>query len=143
MRFSDASGRKVVSTATAETVGKVDGFVVDLHGPSVAALELKKTSSGDVVRWTDITAFGEDAVTLPDAAVITAVTPELEPLLDKRNRVLGKRVLSTAGDEVGKVKDVEFDPATGAVVALRLEQTDVDGARMVGIGHYAVVVKTG
>ena len=138
--FSEADGRKVVSTTTAETVGKIHGFVVDIRGPRVAALQLKKTDSGDTLRWTDITAFGADAVTVPDAATIVEAGEDLAPLLDKRNHLLKKRVLSTVGDELGTVKDVEFDPATGDVIAVHVGETSIPGKSLIGIGHYAVVV---
>ena len=64
MRFSEAKGHKVVSTDSAETVGKVAGFVVDPRSASVVALSLKKTGDhGTTLPWTGITAFGPDAVT--------------------------------------------------------------------------------
>ena len=139
--FSDADGRKVVSTSTAETVGKVHGFVVDVRGPSVVALQLKKTDSGDTLPWSDVIAFGADAVTVADAGKIVAAGEDLAPLLDKRNHVLKKRVLTTAGDDLGDVKDVEFDPDSGAVVSVLVEGTSVPGKALVGIGSYAVVVQ--
>lgn len=141
MLFSEATGHKVVSTITADTVGRVHGFVVDARGPNIAALQLKKTDSGNTLRWQDVTAFGVDAVTVPGAERITDGGDDLGPLLDKRNHVLGKRVLATSGDELGKVKDVDFDPATGAVLALVLDDGHVEGRRLVGVGSYAVVVQ--
>ena len=51
--------------------------------------------------------------------------------------MLKKRVLSTNGDDLGPVKDVDFDPASGAVTALILDAGEVAGKRMVGIGSYA------
>ena len=55
--------------------------------------------------------------------------------------MLGKRVLATSGDELGKVKDVEFDPATGDVLALLLDEGASPGERLIGVGSYAVVVQ--
>ena len=138
--FSEADGRKVVSTSTAETVGKIHGFVVDVRGPRVAALQLKTTDSGDILNWPDITAFGADAVTVADSSKIIEAGEDLAPLLDKRNHLLKKRVLTTVGDELGTVKDVEFDPATGDVLNVHVGDTAVPGKALVGIGSYAVVV---
>jgi sporulation protein YlmC with PRC-barrel domain len=140
MRFSDAIGRKIVSTATAETAGKIDEFIVDPHNRTVVALELKKSDGGDFLPWSGILAFGDDAVTIASADKITDASPQIAELTGKEHRVLGKRVLSTAGDDLGQVADVEFDPATGLLTALRLETDSVDGGRLVGIGSYAVVV---
>jgi uncharacterized protein YrrD len=140
MRFSEAVGRKVVSTATAETAGKIDEFIVDPHQRAVVALELKKTDGGDFLPWPGILAFGDDAVTIESSDKVTDATPELAGLTGKEHRVLGKRVLSTGGDDLGTVSDVEFDAATGSLTALWLDTDSVDGTRLVGVGSYAVVV---
>jgi len=142
MRFSEASGRKVVSTTTAETVGKVDRFVVDVSGPRVVALELKKTESGNTLRWSDVTAFGGDAVTVESAEKITDGGEDIAPLLGKGNQVLGKRVLTTNGDEIGEVSDVDFEAGSGTVISLLLDHgAEIAGTRLVGVGSYAVVVR--
>lgn len=140
MRFSEASGRKVVSTTSAETVGKVDGFIVDPQRRAVVAVQCKKTAGGDVLPWPDIVGFGADAVTVTDAGAITDATGEIEALRGKDHRVLGKRVLSSAGDELGKVDDVAFDPATGTIETLIVEGAQIAGERLIGVGSYAVVV---
>jgi uncharacterized protein YrrD len=140
MRFSEAAGRKVVSTATAETAGMIDQFLIDPRTRSVIALELKKTSGGDFLPWSGILSFGADAITITGSEEVTDATPEIAQIAGKDHRVLGKRVLSTGGDELGKVADVEFDPATGSITALILESESVDGARLTGVGSYAVVV---
>lgn len=140
MRFSEAKGRKVVSTSTADTVGKVDEFVVDPKSHTVLALVLAKTDSGPTLRWVDIVAFGTDAVTVTGADKITEADEDVAALTGKDHRLLGKRVLSTAGDELGKVSDVEFDGESGAVTSLVLDDGEVAGTRLVGVGSYAVVV---
>ena len=67
MRFSDATGQKVVDKSTATTVGQVRGFLVNPRSRSGAALRLKKTDRGNVLRWSDLTAFGVDAITIGDS----------------------------------------------------------------------------
>ena len=141
MRFSDATGRKVVSTTSAEQVGKVDDFVIDPTSHAIVALELKKSDGGDFLRWHDLTAFGTDAVTVSGVEKLVSAEPDLEALGGKAHRVMGKRVLSVSGDELGKVADVEFDPETGTVVAFVLDNQQIDGVCLVGIGSYAVVVE--
>jgi sporulation protein YlmC with PRC-barrel domain len=67
-------------------------------------------------------------------------TPEITGLVGKDHQLLGKRVLSTGGDDLGKVADTEFDPDTGAVTALVLTSGEIAGTHLVGVGSYAVVV---
>lgn len=141
MRFSEAVGRKVVSTGSAETVGKVDGFVVDPESRAVIALALKKTDGGDTLPWSNIVGFGADAVTVSGADQIGDASRQVDALSGKDRALLGKRVLSTSGDELGKVDDVEFDPASGRVTTLLGPPDGIAGARLVGIGSYAVVVR--
>ena len=142
MKFSETKGRKVVAMSTADTVGQVRGFLVDPASRSVVALRLKKTDQGDVLRWKDLTAFGVDAITVGDPTAITELDGELKALRGKRRRLLKKRVLSTGGDELGTVADVEFDPDTGTLTNIMLhEDAEVSADRLVGIGSYAVVVK--
>jgi sporulation protein YlmC with PRC-barrel domain len=140
MRFSDATGRQIVSTSTAETVGQVDEFVVDPRSRAVVAITVKKSHGGDTLPWANITAFGVDAVTVPGADGLLAPGRGLSALIGKDHRLPGKRVLSTAGDELGKVTDVDFDPATGAITTLILSTGEVAGLRFIGVGSYAVVV---
>ena len=140
MRFSEAIGRQVVSTSTAVTVGKIDEFVVDPVRRAVAAVRLKKADGGDTLMWADITAFGQDAVTVSGAERIHTASPDIQELTGKVHQLIGKRVLSTAGDELGNVMDVEFDSATGTIIDITLADLDIAGARLLGVGSYAVVV---
>jgi sporulation protein YlmC with PRC-barrel domain len=50
-------------------------------------------------------------------------------------------VLTEHGHFLGKVRDVEFDPANGRITSLMLKEAFVDGERLLGIGSYAVVVR--
>lgn len=141
MRFSDADGRKIVSTSSAETVGKVSGFVVDPVTRSVIAVQVRRADDGDTLRWPQVVAFGSDAVTVEAASAITEADDEVTALLGKDHRLVGKRVLSTAGDELGTLTDVEFDGASGSVTRLLLADNDeIAGVRLRGVGSYAVVV---
>ena len=142
MKFSETKGRKVVALSTADTIGKVRSFLVDPASRSVVALRLKKTDQGDVVRWDDLSAFGADAITVEDPTAITELDGELEGLRGKRHRLLKKRVLTTGGDELGNVTDVEFDPDTGGLTNIILDgDAELAADRLVGVGSYAVIMQ--
>lgn len=142
MLFSEATGRKVVSTADASTAGVVDGFVIDPAASTVAALTLKKTAgTGSMLPWSDVTAFGVDAVTVTDAQLIVEPQGELAELSGKHHHILKKRVLSTAGLQMGTVRDVDFDPTTGKILGILTDDQPIDGAGLIGIGSYAVMVR--
>lgn len=142
MRWSSARGRKVVAMDTASTVGVLDGLVIDAELGRVVALRLRKTHlRATMLPWADVHRFGEDAVTVVDAARIVEPDRDLAELASKSAAVLGKRVLSTAGIDLGRAADVDVDPATGEVLALVMPDGEVSGRRLLGAGPYAVVVK--
>ncbi|HJT02014.1 MAG TPA: PRC-barrel domain-containing protein [Pseudonocardiaceae bacterium] len=142
MLFSQARKRAVVNTATATRVARVDGFVV-LPGPArVALLRLGKVSgAGTLLSWGDVQGFGPDAVTVATDAVIRPARDSLEQRAEDNDlEILGKRVLSEQGTELGTVTDVDFDPETGAVTSLITKTEIIAGQRLIGLGGYAAVV---
>ncbi len=143
MRFTEATSRKVVSTSTAETVGQIADFVIDPRSHTVVAVTVKKTDAGDTVLWPRITAFGTDAVTVAGAEAVVDANDVVADLASKDHRLLGKRILTTAGEDLGPVTDVEFDPTSGAVVAVIAATGEIAGGRLIGIGSYAAIVHDG
>lgn len=141
MRFSEAVGHTVFSTSSATTIGKVHALVVDPGTRAVVALRLKKTRGDhDLLLWSALTAFGRDVVTVHDEDALTAAEGDVAALLGKDHDLSRKRVLTEGGDDVGTVDDVEFDPGSGEVTMLLTNVDDIAGARLLGVGSYAVVV---
>jgi uncharacterized protein YrrD len=143
MRFTEIHGRKVVSLADAETLGRVDRYVIDAGRHAVVALRLSKVK-GDAcfLSWADLHAFGADAVTVDDASRLRPAADEAEERAASKDlQVIGKPVLGTSGTVLGKGEDVEMDGESGAIVAVDLgEAGTVAGDRIVGLGSYALVV---
>lgn len=142
MLFSQARKHDVVNTATATRVARVDGFVV-LPGPArVALLRLGKVRGvGTLLAWEDVQGFGPDAVTVADKWALRPARNALERRAEDRDlEILGKRVLTEHGTNLGPVTDVEFDPETGAVTTLITNTENVAGDRLIGLGGYAAVV---
>lgn len=142
MLFSEARKRAVVNTATATRVARVDSFVV-LPGPArVALLRLGKVSgAGTLLSWDDVQGFGPDAVTVASDAVIRPARDGLEQRAENNDlEILGKRVLSEHGTELGTITDVDFDPETGTVTSLITKTDTIAGQRLIGLGGYAAVV---
>jgi hypothetical protein len=108
----------------------------------VVALSLNKTSgSGSMLPWPGINAFGADAVTVTGADRLVLPDRELGELDSKPHAILRKRVLTSAGYEIGTVRDVEFDPADGRLITLLMDEHNWDGQALLGVGSYAVVVR--
>ena len=143
IRFREARKRDVVTTDDAETVGRIDRFVIDPGTHRISAVRLSKADGDrDFASWSDIESFGRDAVTVRGSDVLRVADGPRETELTKHYEVLGKRVLSDGGRELGQVEGVEFDPATGEVTALLTGSDQIAGERLRGIGSYAVVVRS-
>lgn len=143
MRFSEGKGHKVVSTGNAETIGKVAGFVVDPQTSSLAALTLTKTGEMPTsLPWSAVTGFGPDAVTVAGVGALQVADERVTFLGEKHRAILKKQVITQAGRLIGVVKDVDFNPGTGEIVALLLDTGEIDGTRLVGVGSYAVIVSS-
>ena len=141
MLFTEAQGRKVVSTDTADTIGQLHSFIVDPDTKRVVALTLRKTpAAGSVLPWSDITGFGGDAITAAGQHLLVEPDQQLIALDDKSHTLVGKQVLTIAGYRIGAISDVDFDPTTGAINTLLLAEQNVDGHRLIGAGSYAVII---
>jgi uncharacterized protein YrrD len=142
MLFSQARKRDVVNTATATKVARVDGFVVLPDPARVALLRLGKvTGGGTLLAWEDLQGFGPDAVTVNSDAALRPARDLIEQRAeDKELEILGKRVLTERGMELGIVTDVDFDPESGAVTSVITKTDTLAGERLIGLGGYAVVV---
>jgi sporulation protein YlmC with PRC-barrel domain len=142
IRFSDIAGNPVMNTASALTVGRVRSVVIDPAERRVVALGVRKSKGpGDTLLWDAISAIGPDAVTVDSEQRLAEPPAALRDRLSLDVDIVGHRVLSDQGRELGQVRDVEFDPSDGAVVTLMLKDAYVDGERLLGIGSYAVVVR--
>jgi sporulation protein YlmC with PRC-barrel domain len=145
-RFTETTQRKVVDVESAHQVAEVAGLVVDAREKRVALVRVREVAVGDgsLVDWDALRAFGRDAVTVETAAAIHVPRDEREERAARGELDLPhRRVLTERGHELGCVQDVEFDPTTGEVVAMYTQSARVAGARLLGIGAYAVTVRDG
>jgi sporulation protein YlmC with PRC-barrel domain len=136
MRFSETRHRTVLDTSAAVQVGRVEGFVIDAGNHRVQAVVVGKNKDGNVLAWADVQSFGPDAVTVQSGDAIRQRTD------DSGGELVGVRVLTARGHELGIVDDVEFDTDSGTLVRIHLAGgADLDGADLLAIGSYAVIVR--
>jgi uncharacterized protein YrrD len=142
MQLASALGEKVVSKSSAETLGSVDGVVIDPKPGTITAVRLGKGRKARLFSWASITAFGPDAVVVEDDDAVHEAADELEVRwVDGGFDVIGARVLSDHGNEHGAIVDIEFDDATGALVNIQPTQGAVIAAdRLLAVGSYAWIV---
>jgi len=132
----DAIGKPVILRDTAEQLGAVQLFVVDAATRKVTAAAVSQGRSTDLVEWSQIESIGPDALIVDGSR---ETTKEDDRAVRGARHPLEKRVLSDRGNELGSVVDVEVDDS-GTVQTVVIGDQHVDGARLVGVGSYAVVV---
>lgn len=114
-------GKTILSLEEGAKLDKVSDVVIDPDGRHVVALVVTDggfLSSSRVVPVTEVASFGKDAIVIRNAESIVATSddPTLRDLVDRDEKILGKNVYTTTGDEHGSIADVYFEEATGQVV---------------------------
>jgi len=140
--LSEATGRPVVSRASAERIGKLGSVLVDTPAGRLRAVCVVSGRQTRVVDWEAVVGFGPDAVMVESEDRLREPADDQERLAAAGKLDLaGRRVLDDMGNALGMVSDVELDPHTGQVTALLVQDgAAVPVARLRGVGSYAVVV---
>ena len=125
MRFSrDISGIPIIDEATGRILGHVGEWLLDQHGEAVVAFTAESGGwlpQKKVISYINVVSLGDDAV-LVDGSLFE---PDIKEITDACS-VLGKRVITAAGQELGLVDDILFDEDTGKVTGLRLTSGLID-----------------
>lgn len=142
MRLTDALGTTVLSRDDAEVLGRVRHLVVDLDTRRIAALHIDgRRKKALLVDWDALSGFGPDAVVVGPGDALRGPADDRElAMVSGDLDWIGRRVLTDQGNDVGRVTDVEFDPASGALTALVTDEGSHDAAQLRALGPYCVVV---
>jgi sporulation protein YlmC with PRC-barrel domain len=141
-RFAAASGRQVVSRASAEELGKLTHVVVDVKRSQVVSLVVGKGRKALLVAWEQVSGFGPDAVMVSNESALHPPRDDRErAAADGKLEVVGKRALSDMGNDLGTVSDIVFDPRTGVLEALVLGDREEPATSLLGAGSFAAIVR--
>jgi sporulation protein YlmC with PRC-barrel domain len=141
-RFTAATGRRVVSRTSAEEVGSLAHIVIDAERRQVAMLVIGKGRKARLVAWEKVSGFGPDAIMIADERALQEPRDDREQAAADGNlELVGKRVLSDTGNDLGKVTDVVFDPDTGAIESIAVDERESPADSLLGAGTFAVVLR--
>lgn len=141
--FRQANGRKVVSRASAGDLGSVSHLVVDAAQRRIAAVVVGRGKRARLVEWEQVSGFGPDAVMVADEVSLRTPGDDRERAgADGKLEMVGKRVLTERGLELGTMDDVRFDPGTGVLEMLKIGDREVPAGALLGSGPYAVVLSS-
>jgi sporulation protein YlmC with PRC-barrel domain len=141
MMFSQAQGLPVVTLGEANEIGVVKSLTIDAEAGRVSHARISGTRGRKetAIAWSALHAVGPDAVLVESDTVLDSTAPGVSA----HHEALRARVLTEDGDERGTVKDIAFDPATGRVEKIYTALDEIPGDRLIGLGDYALVVRTG
>lgn len=140
--FRNVEGRTVIAADSAESIGSVKGFVLDTAGRTIEAIHVDGHGKHAIVlAWPAVQAFGADAVMATNGGGLSIVDDAHQRSAVKGVvSMVGTRVLSVEGRELGTIADVEFDTGSGAVVRVATDQGQIEANRVHSLGSYALVV---
>lgn len=118
-------GKDVLSLADGMRLQSVKDLILGEGNDEIVALLVDEgglLSSSTVVPIEAVNHFGKDAVVIADASAVVSASnyPRVKAILDRKESLVGKRVFTTTGEQLGKVGDMYFDEATGRIVGLEV-----------------------
>jgi len=129
MNSRDIRGLKVISIADGTQVGTIDQVYLDLAAKQVVGFSITHglgpfggaRDNAPTVAASGVHSLGPDALTLSDVAAAHAawVDAAYGPL-ESLDALVGRKVVTEGGTDVGTVAAVEFDERTFAITAVEV-----------------------
>lgn len=140
MLLSTTLGENVVSKASAEQLGSVDGVVIDPTTQRITALQVGRGRKARVVPWEAVAGVGTAAVVVDGDDALREPTADEHRYTGGDVTVIGGLVLSDRGNARGDVVDVDYDETSGRLLSIRTKSSTIEADRLRTIGTYAWVV---
>jgi uncharacterized protein YrrD len=124
VKASDLLGRPVVSREGGRQLGRVKDLVVDDSGTKVLGIIVAEglLRGAKVAQWQAVQAVGPDSVVLDSARSVVAAgdVPQIKSVLERKTRIRGLKLHTTAGKEIGRIEDFQIEETSGAVLGYEL-----------------------
>jgi uncharacterized protein YrrD len=124
-------GQKLISLADGHEIAEVKDVVLDRSFEHLTAIVVDEgglMSDARVVPVGAVHSYGKDAIVIArdDAVVAGGTLPDTD--LSSGNALAGKKVFSSAGEQVGTLSDVYFEEDDGRVVGFEISSGVVNDA---------------
>jgi sporulation protein YlmC with PRC-barrel domain len=122
LSFHDALKNKaIITTAEGTRLGVADGAIIDssamtLEAIAVADSTMQPSSPGLCIPTATLTQVGDVILVNEERSL------RRPPAIPEFVAVLGVNVRSARGQYIGRVKDIDFDPDTGAISAIYYDE---------------------
>ncbi len=118
-------GKDVLSLAQGIRVHTVKDLIIGEGNDAIVALLVDEgglLNSSTVVPIEAVHSFGKDAVVIADASAVVAASsyPRVNSILGRKESLLGKKVFTHTGEQLGSISDMYFEEATGRIGGLEV-----------------------
>ncbi len=118
-------GKDVLSLADGVRIHSVKDLIIGEENDSIVALLVDEGglfSGSTVVPIEAVRSFGKDAVVIDDSSAVVAASslPRVHAIIDRKESLLGKKVFTNEGQELGKIGDMYFTETDGKIVGLEV-----------------------
>ncbi|OCL26827.1 hypothetical protein U472_04850 [Orenia metallireducens] len=121
-RGQDLIGLAVMDLEIGEEIGEVTDVFFDHQSQSILGLKIKKKKGRgeDFIPYEKLYSLGEDMIVIEDKTCIGKCQEEYQSLIDE-GEVIGHKVISDQGEELGMVEDILLDDK-GKLIAYELSE---------------------
>lgn len=118
-------GKDVLSLADGVRIHSVKDLIIGEENDSIVALLVDEGglfSGSTVVPIESVRSFGKDAVVIADASAVVAASslPRVHTIIDRKESLLGKKVFTDEGQQLGTIGDMYFNETDGQIVGLEV-----------------------
>ena len=139
-----ARDSRLISQATAQDLGAVKSPPRRRRGPPGHGPRRREGRNAKLVEWAQAEQFrarrhhgGHELALRPP------VDDRERAAADSKLEMLGKHALTEAGNEIGRLDNVSFDPQTGAIEMLLVGTREIPAGSLLGNGSHGVVLDAG
>jgi sporulation protein YlmC with PRC-barrel domain len=144
IRLTQLVGQRVVTAEGGALVGSIRRLLLEPHRGAFGAAEVETPEGRQkILDWRHVTGVTDDALLVRRDTVLRDAEGDRETdLINGRLDILGKTVLTEAGDGLGELEDVGLDEISGRVVRVHLPDQAVTVTRLVALGPDALIIAT-
>jgi uncharacterized protein YrrD len=118
-------GQAVFSRSEGRRLHTVKDVVLGETNASIVALLVDEgglLSSSQVIPIEEVESFGRDSVVISSTEAVTSASadPEVKAIVNRNDKLLGKRVLTSTGDVMGSISDMYFEEGTGRIAGFEV-----------------------
>ena len=118
-------GKEVLSLAEGRRIHTVKDIIIGADNEDIIGLLVDEgglLNSSLVIPIEQVTSFGRDAVVVSDAGAVLQASryPRVSAIIDRKEKLIGKKVFTETGDEQGTISDIYFDESSGRILSFEV-----------------------